>query len=62
MLDYIGNYNRNWSLYNNCTDYAMDTLEAADIDTNNYDYITSGVADPDKLRDAILANGGRLIE
>lgn len=40
----------------------MDALEAAGIDTSNYDYTTSGVADPDKLRDAILANGGRLIE
>ena len=29
---------------------------------SNYDYTTAGVADPDKLRDAILANGGRLIE
>ena len=62
VLDYIENYDKNWSLYNNCTDYVMDALEAAGIDTSNYDYTTSGVADPDKLRDAILANGGRLIE
>ena len=62
MLDYIENYDENWSLYNNCIDYAMDALEAAGIDTSNYDYTTAGVADPDKLRNAILANGGRLIE
>ena len=62
VLDYINNYAEDWSLYNNCTDYVMDALEAAGIDTSNYDYTTAGVADPDKLRDAILANGGRLIE
>ena len=35
MLDYINNYAEDWSLYNNCTDYVMDALEAAGIDTSS---------------------------
>ena len=62
MLNYIDNYDKEWGLYNNCTDYVMDALKAAGIDTSSYAYTTAGIADPDKLRKTILEKGGRVIE
>ena len=62
IQDYIDNYDKNWSLYNNCTDYVMDALRAAGIDISSYDYTTAGVADPDKLHQTILDKGGRIKE
>ena len=62
IQDYIDNYDRNWSLYNNCTDYVMGALRAAGIDISDYDYTTAGVADPDKLHQTILNKGGKIKE
>ena len=62
IQDYIDNYDRNWSLYNNCTDYVMGELRAAGIDISDYDYTTAGVADPDKLHQTILNKGGKIKE
>ena len=62
VQNYIDNYDKEWGLYNNCTDYVMDALKAAGIDTSSYAYTTAGIADPDKLRKTILEKGGRVIE
>ena len=62
IQSYIDKYDKNWSLYNNCTDYVMDALKAAGIDISSYNYTTAGVADPDKLYQTILNKGGRIRE
>ena len=63
ISDFVNNYNTEenpWSLYNNCTDFLKDALDAAGIPHPDWD--TLGVSDPDKMFDWILKNGGKLKE
>ena len=64
IQDYIDNYDKNWSLYNNCTDYVMDVFDATgkSSEINTSSWRTNGWLDPRKGYTWMLQNGGKIKE